>query len=173
LKPPVPTTRIAIGLGSNLGGRLENLRFGLSRLRLTLQGVRASSVYETEPAHDPDQPMFLNACVTGRTRLTPLQLLSELQDVERRAGRRRRGPRFGPRELDLDLLLYGDQALESDCLTLPHPRIRERAFVLVPLAEIAPDWIVAGEPGEAPATVCELAGRVDRDGVRQTRHRLK
>ena len=157
-------TRIAIALGSNLGDRLENLRFGLARLRLTLQDVRASSVYETEPAHDPEQPLFLNACVTGRTRLTARQLLSELQDAERAAGRRRTNRRWEPRTLDLDLLLYGAEVVREPGLVIPHPRLHERAFVLAPLAEIAPEWIVPGPTGDQE-TVATLAGRIDCTGA--------
>jgi len=161
--------RFALGLGSNLGDRLANLRLGLRTVAGHADDLVVSAVYETAPLHYHDQSPFLNACCVGWTRLTPLQLLSELQDAERRAGRRRGGPRFGPRELDLDLLLYGDQTLESDHLILPHPRIRERAFVLVPLAEIAPEWIVSGRADSVPGTVRELAARVDRTGVRLTR----
>ncbi len=165
--------RFAIGLGSNLGDRLANLRLGLRAVAAHADDLRVSAVYETEPVHFEAQGPFLNACCVGRTRLTPHQLLSELQDAERRAGRRRGGPRFGPRELDLDLLLYGDQTLESDHLILPHPRIRERAFVLVPLAEIAPEWTVSGLEDSLPGTVGDLASRVDRTGVRLTRFSIE
>ena len=159
----------AVGLGGNVGDRLANLRLGLRAVARHADDLRVSAVYETEPVHYEEQGPFLNACCIGWTRLTAHQLLSELQDAERTAGRRRGGPRFGPRELDLDLLLYGDQTLESDHLILPHPRIRERAFVLVPLAEIAPEWTVSGREGSLPGTVRDLAARVDRTGVRLTR----
>ena len=164
MSPSVPTTPVAIALGSNLGDRLENLRFGLSRLRPVLHAVRISSVYETEPAHDPDQPKFLNAGVTGRTRLTARQILSELQDAERAAGRRPARRRWGPRTLDLDLLLYGVEVVREPRLVIPHPRLHERAFVLVPLAEIAPEWVVPGATGDAE-TVTMLAARIARSGV--------
>ena len=163
----------AIGLGSNVGDRLANLRLGLRAVAAHADDLRVSAVYETEPVHFEEQGPFLNACCVGWTRLTPHQLLSEMQDAERRAGRRLGGPRFGPRELDLDLLLYGDETLESDHLILPHPRIRERAFVLVPLAEIAPEWVVSGWEDSSPATVRELAARVDRTGVRLKRFGLE
>ena len=129
----------AVGLGSNVGARLANLRCGLRAVAAHAEGLTVSSVYETTPVDYQEQPTFLNACCVGWTRLTPHQMLSQLQDAERAAGRGRGGPRFGPRELDLDLLLYGDLKLETEHLVLPHPRMRERAFVLVPLAEIAPD----------------------------------
>jgi len=161
--------RFAIGLGSNVGDRLGNLRLGLRAVAAHADDLQVSTVYETAPVGFEAQPPFLNACCIGWTRLTAHQLLSELQDAERTAGRRRGGPRFGPRELDLDLLLYGDQTLESDHLILPHPRIPERAFVLVPLAEIAPEWTVSGREGSLPGTVRDLAARVDRTGVRRTR----
>ena len=164
MSPSVATTPVAIALGSNLGARLVNLRFGLARVRLILQDVRVSSVYETEPAHDPGQPMFFNACVTGRTRLSARQLLSELQDAERAAGRRPARQRWGPRTLDLDVLLYGAEVVGRPGLVIPHPRLHERAFVLVPLAEIAPQWIVPGATGGAEI-VAELAGRIDHSGV--------
>ncbi len=163
----------AIGLGSNRGNRLANLRLGLRAVAAHADDLEVSAVYETAPRYFEAQEPFLNACCVGWTRLTPHQLLSELQDAERRAGRRRGGPRFGPRELDLALLLYDDQTLESDHLILPHPRIPERAFVLVPLAEIAPEWIVSGLEDSLPGTVRELAAQVDRTGVRLTRFSIE
>jgi 2-amino-4-hydroxy-6-hydroxymethyldihydropteridine diphosphokinase len=126
-------------------------------------------VYESEPVGVAEQPRFLNACCVGVTALTPLQLLRILQEAERAAGRQRKGPRCGPRVLDLDLLLFGDLTLRDPELTIPHPRMRERAFVLVPLAEIAPEWMVpAAGSGGTVETVAALAGRVDREGVRRT-----
>lgn len=158
---PVP---VAIGLGSNLGDRREKLRFGVGRLRDLLQEIRVSSLYETDPVEDPDQPAFLNAVCVGRTVLSPRQLLSQLQDAERAAGRRRGSRRYGPRTLDLDLLVYGDAVVRSAELSLPHPRLRRRAFVLVPFAEVAPDWVVPGE-GEEDETVERLLSRLDTRGV--------
>jgi 2-amino-4-hydroxy-6-hydroxymethyldihydropteridine diphosphokinase len=164
-------TRVAIGLGSNLGDRLANLDRGVRLLadRRIATDIRISSVFETDPVGLVDQPGFLNACLCGRTRLRPMRLLAKLQDVERAAGRDRTGRPFGPRTLDLDILLYDDLILSDPELTIPHPRMRERAFVLVPLAEIAPEWeIPATGSGETVETVAALAGRVDREGVRQT-----
>ncbi|MBK5098559.1 MAG: 2-amino-4-hydroxy-6-hydroxymethyldihydropteridine diphosphokinase, partial [Gemmatimonadetes bacterium] len=114
-----------------------------------------------------DQPLFFNACCTGRTRLTPHQFLSQLQDAEQAAGRDRTGPWYGPRTLDLDLLLYGDEVIEDSDLVVPHPRLRERGFVLVPLAEIAADWLVPASRGEEAESVGSLAGRVGTDGTRR------
>lgn len=159
---------IAIGLGSNLGDRLEYLRFGLARVRAFLQDLAVSPVYETDPIGYLDQPRFLNACCVGRTNLSVLQVLSELQDAERSAGRRRSSTRYGPRALDLDLLLFGEETFESRVLTVPHPRMSDRAFVLVPLAEIAADWMVPGTHGREASTVARLAGAVSRGGITRT-----
>jgi 2-amino-4-hydroxy-6-hydroxymethyldihydropteridine diphosphokinase len=158
-------TRVAVALGSNLGDRRFHLRVGLTALRAFLVDLESSSVFETEARYVTDQPRFLNACATGRTRLTPRQLLSQLQDAERTGGRRRDGGRYGPRTLDLDLLLFGDRVIDEPGLSVPHPGLRERAFVLVPLAEIAADWIVPASHGEPATTVAELAARVGTEGL--------
>jgi len=163
---------VAVGLGSNLGDRLEYLRFGLTRVRAFLQDLAVSSVYETDPIGYLEQPRFLNACCVGRTNLSALQVLSELQDAERSAGRRPSSTRYGPRALDLDLLLFGVEAIESRVLTVPHPRMSERAFVLVPLAEIAADWPVPGAQGRDAATVARLAGAVSGQGITRTELKL-
>ena len=136
-------------------------------LRRELAQLRASALYETAPVLLEDQPLFLNACCTGRTRLTPHQLLSQLQDAERAARRDRTGPRYGPRTLDLDLLLYGDEVIEDSDLVVPHPHLRERGFVLVPLAEIAADWIVPPSRGAEAESVGSLEGKVGTDGIRR------
>ena len=159
---------VAIGLGSNLGDRLAHLRLGLAAVAAHTESLLVSAVYETEPVLFGEQGPFLNACCVGRTTLTPRQLLSELQDAERRAGRRRGGPRYGPRELDLDVLLYGDLNLYSDRLTIPHERLHDRAFVLVPLSEIAGDWTVPGSLDREAATIAELADAVGRSGIIRT-----
>ncbi len=158
---------VAIALGSNLGDRLANLRFGVRRLRKILEDVRFSGVYETEPQGLEDQPLFLNACCTGRTRLSVRQLLAELQDTERAAGRRR-SVRNGPRELDLDILLYGELVIDDARLVVPHPRLGKRAFVLVPLAEIAADWVVPDTADGAGATIGDLAGAVPLTDIERT-----
>ena len=159
------TNDVAISLGSNLGDREAWISFGVQAAARELEELRVSALYETTPELLEDQPLFVNACCTGRTRLTPRQLLSQLQDAERAAGRDRSGPRYGPRTLDLDLLLYGDEVIEDPDLAVPHAWLRERGFVLVPLAEIAADWIVPSSRGEQAATVASLASKVDTTGV--------
>lgn len=165
--------RFAVGLGSNLGDRLANLRLGLGALAGHAEELQVSGVFETEPKHLEAQGHFLNACCTGRTRLTPRQLLSVLQDAQRAAGRRSGGTRYGPRELDLDLLLYGDTVLDDPQLTLPHPRLHERGFVLVPLAELTPEWVVPGTGPGGGRTIRELAERAGSSGVTRTEHTIE
>ena len=160
-------SEVAISLGSNLGDREAWIASGVQALRRDLEDVCVSALYETAPVLVEDQPLFLNACCTGRTLLTPHQLLSQLQDAERAAGRDRTGPRYGPRTLDLDLLLYGDEAIEDSDLVVPHLRLRERGFVLIPLSEIAADWIVPASRGEAANSVGSLANSVGSDGIRR------
>ena len=127
-----------LGLGSNLGDREENLRKALSLLGDVGEITALSSVYETEPWGYAEQPYFLNMVCEFRTSLSPPELLALAQEVERRLGRVRT-IRYGPRTMDVDILLYGDQIVDTPDLQIPHPRIPERAFVLAPLAEIAPD----------------------------------
>lgn len=166
--------RVAVGLGSNCEPRLEFLRYGAARLRSILGAFRASGVYETQPLYEEDQSAFLNACCVGLTRLTPTQLLQQLQEAERAAGRTSTGRRYGPRTLDLDLLLYGERRVDAPLLTVPHERLRERAFVLVPLAEVAGEWIVPARHGaESPERVADLMRRVDRSGVVRSQHTLQ
>jgi 2-amino-4-hydroxy-6-hydroxymethyldihydropteridine diphosphokinase len=162
-----PMRRFAVSLGSNLGDRLANLAFGVRRVRDVAERLVASSVYETRARYVEEQPDFLNACCVGCTRLTPRQLLAHLQDSERAAGRRRGGLRYGPRTLDLDLLLYGSDLIELPGLTVPHPKLGERAFVLVPLAEIAGDWVVPAREGKEGRTVQSLAAEAGSEGIRR------
>jgi len=127
---------VYLGLGANLGDRREQLRRALAELRG--QGVRTervSSLYETEPMYQLDQPAFLNAVIQAETGLTPEELLGAAKEVERHLGRRRR-TRYGPREIDVDILLYEGQQRNTEELMLPHPRMAERPFVQVPLAEL-------------------------------------
>ncbi len=129
-------TEVYIALGSNLGDRLGNLRAAVRYLEE--QGVRVkarSAVWETAPV-PADQPSYLNAVVAGETDLGPRELLRELKAIERALGRRP-SRRWGPRPADLDILFHGDSEVDSPELTLPHPRVTERAFVLVPLSEVA------------------------------------
>jgi 2-amino-4-hydroxy-6-hydroxymethyldihydropteridine diphosphokinase len=131
--------RAAVALGSNLGDRRAHLDFALSRLGSLLTGLRTSSIIETTPQGVPDeQPAFLNAAAVGDTRLPPRDLLEALQHIERQCGRERPYP-LAARTLDLDLILYGAEIVEQPDLRVPHPRFRDRTFVLIPLAEIAPD----------------------------------
>jgi 2-amino-4-hydroxy-6-hydroxymethyldihydropteridine diphosphokinase len=131
--------KVAIALGSNLGDRESLLKLARTRLRALLTSVLASSSYETEPVGvTGHQPLFLNAAVVGETSLTARALLSALQLIERDAGRERPFP-GAARTLDLDLVFYGDAIIDEPDLRVPHPYLRERRFVLEPLAEIAPD----------------------------------
>jgi 2-amino-4-hydroxy-6-hydroxymethyldihydropteridine diphosphokinase len=133
---PVP---VAIALGSNLGDREGHLRAAAAALATTLTDVRLSSWLETEPVGVGQQPRFLNAAAVGRTGLSARALLDHLLRIETEFGRVRPFP-GAPRTLDLDLVLYGDAILDEPGLVVPHPRFRERRFVLEPLAEIAADW---------------------------------
>ena len=127
-----------LSLGSNLGDREENLRDAVRRLEELGEVKAASSFYETEPVEFTNQPWFLNIAVELETELMPRQLLSAVLKIERDMGRRRLQPK-GPRLIDIDILLFGDVAMSDAKLTLPHPAMHERNFVLKPLAEIAPE----------------------------------
>ena len=130
-----------VGLGSNLGDREAAIRGAAERPA----AVRLSTIRETEPWGNPDQPPFLNAVAELRTDLPPRALLERLLAVEQEFGRVRDGTRWAPRTLDLDLLLYGSERLAEPGLTLPHPHLHERLFVLEPLAELAPALEVPGK----------------------------
>jgi 2-amino-4-hydroxy-6-hydroxymethyldihydropteridine diphosphokinase len=129
-----------VGLGANLGDREASIR----RAAELIGAVRLSPIIETEPWGYEDQPRFLNAVAELDTELTAPELLALLLDVERRLGRERTGPRYGPRTIDLDLLLYGGEAIDEAGLQVPHPRLHERLFVLEPLAELAPELEIPG-----------------------------
>ncbi len=130
---------VYIALGSNLGNRAENLRIAREQIDAEdLHVLRASSVYETAPRDVEDQPWFLNQVIECETDLFPRQLLARLQKIERAMGRKRTIAR-GPREIDLDILLFGDAVVKAAELEVPHPRLAERRFVLEPLAELVPD----------------------------------
>lgn len=142
LRTASSTSSVAtIGLGANLGDRLRNLQTAVKGLAKLGEISAVSSVYETAPVGMEDQPAFLNAVVQMATTLAPEELLRELLGIERSLGRDRSVPLVqpqGPRTLDLDLLLYGEQILATEQLTVPHPGLHVRRFVLAPLAEIAP-----------------------------------
>ena len=128
-----------IGLGSNLGDREGNIREALRQLRANrnIRVLKASKNYETEPRGGPAQGMFINACAKIATSLKPGELLGVLKTIEKSMGRKRT-VRFGPRPIDLDILLFGKARVDQRDLKIPHPRMMERDFVLVPLREIAP-----------------------------------
>ncbi|MFQ6016166.1 MAG: 2-amino-4-hydroxy-6-hydroxymethyldihydropteridine diphosphokinase [Anaerolineae bacterium] len=131
---------IYLGLGSNLGDREANLRQALKKLEPRVQLRKVSSIYETEPVGFKEQPHFLNIACQGETDLPPENLLRLLKKIEQGMGRQTT-IRWGPRTIDLDILFYDDLVLTTPDLTIPHPRLPERAFVLVPLAEIAPELV--------------------------------
>jgi 2-amino-4-hydroxy-6-hydroxymethyldihydropteridine diphosphokinase len=129
-----------VGLGANLGDRESAIR----RATEQIGARRVSTIVETEPWGYENQPRFLNAVAEIDTPLTAQQLIVHLLDVERRLGRERVGPKWGPRTIDLDLLLYGDAVIDEPGLQVPHPRLAERLFVLEPLAELAPGLEIPG-----------------------------
>jgi 2-amino-4-hydroxy-6-hydroxymethyldihydropteridine diphosphokinase len=135
-------TRAFVGLGANLGDRDGSIRHAAE----LIDARRLSTVRETEPWGYADQPRFLNAAAELETHLEPRALLDRLFEVERELGRvRGAGPRYGPRAIDLDLLLYGDEEIDEPGLTVPHPRLHEREFALEPLAELDPTLVVPGK----------------------------
>lgn len=154
---------IFLSLGSNLGDRRENLQRAKAHLPPRVRVKRSSSMYETEPWGYTDQPAFLNQVIEVETALKPEALLQYLKQIEQKMGREETF-KFGPRSIDLDILFYGSRVIREEDLEIPHPRLEERAFVLVPLVELAPGLKhpVHGR------SVTELLAGVDRSGV----HRL-
>ena len=135
---------VVVALGSNLGDRAYNLRRAVHALRGVIDVVRVSSFIDTEPVDAPEgSPRFLNAVVAGSTRLAPQELLDELLAIERRLGRRRPAPPNAPRVIDLDLIIHSANRLRTASLTLPHPRFRQREFVMGPLRELGLQWVSA------------------------------
>jgi 2-amino-4-hydroxy-6-hydroxymethyldihydropteridine diphosphokinase len=139
-------TRAYVGLGANLGDRENTLRAAVEALggEEGIEVVRVSTLRETEPVGVGEQPLYLNGVAGLETTLTARELLDRLLAVEQRFGRVRVPGEHGPRSLDLDLLLYGDEEIDEPGLTVPHPRLHERSFVLEPLAEVAPTLVVPG-----------------------------
>ena len=138
--------RAVIALGTNLGDRAANLVNAMEGIRLLGRVVASSSVYETAPQGMVDQEPFYNAVVLVETELDPAELVGRLLEIEREMGRVR-GPRWGPRLIDLDLILYGDRTVRTPSVEVPHPRYRHRRFVLAPLVEVWPD---ARDPDGTP-----------------------
>jgi 2-amino-4-hydroxy-6-hydroxymethyldihydropteridine diphosphokinase len=164
---------VAIGLGSNLGRREDFLRKGMEAVAPHLQRMRQSPFYESSPVPpDPPQPDFLNAVIIGRTTLSAPALLTLLRKSESAAGRKRGARRNAPRTLDLDLLLYGSSRIATRTLTIPHPRMTSRLFVLVPLADLAPRRVVPGT-AKTVARLLEEARRDSNDAVRPWRGRRR
>lgn len=149
-----------IGLGSNLGDSRQILGQAMAEIGAldAVELIARSSLYRSRPLGPQDQPDFLNAVVGVLTTRAPADLLAALRAIEERHGRRRTGERWGPRTLDLDLLVFGRRVIDEPGLTVPHPRIAERNFVLLPLAEIAPHLEVPGL-----ASVGSLAAALDRN----------
>ncbi|RME42663.1 MAG: 2-amino-4-hydroxy-6-hydroxymethyldihydropteridine diphosphokinase [Caldilineae bacterium] len=161
--PPLSPTPIFLGLGTNLGDRRANLQRAVRALT-ALTRIRAiSPLYQTAPWGVTNQPDFLNLCLSATTTLPPRALLAELKRLERTLGRQP-GLRWGPRLIDIDILFYGAQIVTEAGLTIPHPRLAERAFVLAPLADIAPNW----QHPQTGLTVAQMLAQVDTSGV----HRL-
>ena len=152
---------VYLALGTNLGDRPANLQAAIDALPPAVLLLERSPVYETPPWGLTDQPAFLNMALKGETTLAPVELLHHLKRLERKLGRLP-GIRWGPRQIDMDILFYDNLILDAPELVLPHPRLQERAFVLAPLADIAPDLIhpLLGQ------SVRELLAKVDQTGVK-------
>lgn len=151
---------VYIGLGTNLGDRIRNLEAAITALNPSVQSKRCSPVYETLPWGYQEQPQFLNQVVLASTELSPQDLLAHLKGIERRLGREATF-RYGPRLIDLDILLYADQVIDLPGLKIPHPYLEQRAFVLVPLVQLAPDLV---HP-VLNLTLKELLDQIDASGV--------
>lgn len=153
---------VYLGLGTNLGDRRHNLERAVSRLAPLVTVTAVSPIYASEPWGVTDQPEFLNICLAGRAAASPAELLSFLKNLEIELGRQKTS-KWGPRLIDIDILLYADWIVQSNELTIPHPFMAERAFVLRPLADIAPG---VTHPVNG-LTVAEMAAAVSADGLRK------
>jgi 2-amino-4-hydroxy-6-hydroxymethyldihydropteridine diphosphokinase len=150
---------VYIALGSNLGDRAENLRLAREQIGAQdLRVLRASSIYETAPRDVENQPWFLNQVLECETDLFPRQLLGRLQKIERAMGRKRMMAK-GPREIDLDILLFGNSVVKAPELEVPHPRMMERRFVLEPLAELVPEKRHPGTRRTMREMLADVAGQ--------------
>jgi 2-amino-4-hydroxy-6-hydroxymethyldihydropteridine diphosphokinase len=159
----VTRMEVYLALGSNLGDRMSNLTSAVQHLSAKLTIKKLSSVYETEPVYVKEQPLCLNAALSAVTRLDPFELLRFVKNIESDLGRQ---PSFrnAPRLIDIDILFYGDQIIETPELTIPHQGIAERAFVLVPLAEIAPELVHPVTHKKVSELLAEVEGV---DGVKK------
>lgn len=153
--------KVFLGLGGNLGDRRANMRSAIERIQGAIEKVRVSSLYESAAWGVTDQPAFLNAVVRGRTDLRPLDLLDAMQSIENDLGRVR-AQHWGPRVIDIDILLYGSELIDEPRLTVPHPYLTQRSFVLRPLADLA-----AGLTLPDGSLVGELLTTVSQDDLRQ------
>lgn len=154
--------QIYISLGSNLGDRAENLISAITRMGEYISNILKSPVYETPPWGVVDQPAFLNMVITGKTTLSPTRLLAFLKKIEVEMGRVK-SMHWGPRVIDLDILLYDSMQFSYPKLTIPHANMCERAFVLVPLADLSPQLVIPG----TDRTVSQLLQTVDRTGIKR------
>jgi 2-amino-4-hydroxy-6-hydroxymethyldihydropteridine diphosphokinase len=154
------TERALIGLGGNLGDAAASMRKALKMIGASdaCAVVQISSFWRTPPWGKTDQPDFINACAEVETSLAPLAFLALCLETERKL-KRVRNERWGPRSIDIDILFFSDRVIREDGLTVPHPRIAERAFVLVPLAEIAEEVVLEGK------TIRDRATQIDRTGL--------
>jgi 2-amino-4-hydroxy-6-hydroxymethyldihydropteridine diphosphokinase len=153
---------VYIGLGSNLGDRVKNLKDAIAALNPGVRLMKCSPVYETLPWGYQEQPVFLNQVILGTTEMSPEDLLHHLKGIEHHLGRVATF-QYGPRLIDLDILLYADQVIDLPGLKIPHPYLEQRAFVLVPLVQLAPDLV---HP-VLNRTLKELLDQIDASGVHQ------
>ena len=149
-----------VALGSNIGDKVANIKRSIELLTAKgdIRVTARSRDYRTPPWGNTDQDWFANACIAVSTELTPHNLLKRCLEVEIEMGRRR-AEKWGPRVIDLDVLVYGDVSLSDDDLTLPHPHITKRAFVLAPLADVAAEWVIEGKP------VARWLSEIDTEGI--------
>ncbi|PKO02720.1 MAG: 2-amino-4-hydroxy-6-hydroxymethyldihydropteridine diphosphokinase [Chloroflexi bacterium HGW-Chloroflexi-5] len=159
---PPDQTQVILALGSNLGDRFENLQQALKDISLRVSIIKISSVYETPPWGYSDQPVFFNQVLSGNTSLNPVELLTFVKNIENSMGRVKNFQN-GPRLIDIDILLFGEKIIDSEKLVIPHPRMLERGFVMLPLAEIEPELIIPGTNKK----VLELLQNVDKTGIQK------
>ncbi len=155
------THKLYLGLGSNLGDRQAHLDAAVAALAPSVRVLRRSAIYETAPWGYTDQPAFLNQVLEAGTDLEPKELLALLKATEKQLGRQTRF-KNGPREIDIDILLIDDLVLNEDRLRVPHPGLYDRAFILTPLAEVAPELIIPGQK----QTVKDLLAALDTSGIK-------